>query len=79
MFAASAKSMLDVYKNNKEVLVKENFATLGLGAVVSYLVALIAIKFFINYLQKNGFKVFGWYRIIAGTIVLVLLQKGIIQ
>lgn len=79
MFAASAKSMLDVYKNNKEVLVKENFATLGLGAIVSYIVALIAIKFFIEYLQKHGFKIFGWYRIIVGIVVLIMLQKGIIK
>ena len=79
MFAASAKSLLDVYKNNKEVLVKENFTTLGLGAIVSYIVALIAIKFFINYLQKHGFKIFGWYRIVLGIIVMVLLQIGIIK
>jgi undecaprenyl-diphosphatase len=79
MFAASAKSMLDVYKDHREVLVKENFATLGIGAVVSYIIALLAIKFFIEYLQKHGFKIFGWYRIVAGAIVLVLLQQGIIK
>ncbi len=79
MFAASAKSMLDVYKDHREVLVKENFATLGIGAVVSYIVALLAIKFFIEYLQKHGFKIFGWYRIVAGAIVLILLQQGIIK
>ncbi len=79
MFAASAKSMLDVYQDHREVLVKENFATLGIGAVVSYIVALLAIKFFIGYLQKHGFKIFGWYRIVAGAIVLILLQQGIIK
>jgi undecaprenyl-diphosphatase len=79
MFAASAKSMLDVYKDHREVLVKENFATLGIGAIVSYIVALLAIKFFIGYLQKHGFKIFGWYRLVAGAIVLILLQQGIIK
>jgi len=79
MFAASAKSMLDVYKDHREVLVKENFTTLGIGAVISYIVALLAIKFFIEYLQKHGFKIFGWYRIVAGAIVLILLQQGIIK
>ena len=79
MFAASAKSMLDVYKEHKEVLVRENFATLGIGGIVSYIVALLAIKFFIGYLQKHGFKIFGWYRIAAGAIVLILLQQGIIK
>ena len=73
MFAASAKSFLDVYKDHPEVLVKDNFAILGLGALVAYVVALIAVKFFIGYLQKNGFKMFGWYRIVAGIIVLVLI------
>jgi undecaprenyl-diphosphatase len=79
MFAASAKSLLDVYKEHKEVLVKDNFTTLGIGAVMAYVVALLAIKFFIGYLQKNGFKVFGWYRIVAGIIVLILLQQNIIK
>ena len=73
MVAASAKSFLDVYKEHPEVLVKDNFATLGIGALVAYAVALIAVKFFIGYLQKNGFKMFGWYRIVAGIIVLVLI------
>jgi undecaprenyl-diphosphatase len=78
MFAASAKSMLDVYQDSPEVLVSSNFATLGIGAVVAYIVALLSIKFLISYLQKNGFKIFGYYRIVAGCIVLVLLYKGII-
>lgn len=79
MFAASTKSFLDVYKEHKEVLVKENLATLGIGAVVSYIVALLAIKFFIGYVQKNGFKIFGWYRIVAGIIVMILLWQGVIK
>ena len=79
MFAERAKRRGDVYKDHREVLVKENFATLGIGAVVSYIIALLAIKFFIGYLQKHGFKIFGWYRIVAGAIVLVLLQQGIIK
>ncbi|MFY8128703.1 MAG: undecaprenyl-diphosphate phosphatase [Chitinophagaceae bacterium] len=76
MFAASAKSFLDVYKDAPEVLVKENFVTLGVGAIVSYFVALAAIKFFISYVQKNGFKIFGWYRIIVGLAVMICLYMG---
>lgn len=79
MFAASAKSMLDVYKDHPEVLVKDNFVTLGIGAVVSYIVALLAIKFFISYLQKHGFKVFGWYRIVLGIVVLTLIYTNTIH
>ncbi|MBC7652553.1 MAG: undecaprenyl-diphosphate phosphatase [Deinococcales bacterium] len=78
MFAASAKSLLDVYQDNPEVLVSDNFATLGIGAVVAYLIALLSIKFLISYLQKNGFKVFGYYRIVLGIVVLILLYNGVI-
>lgn len=78
MLAASVKTMYDVYKETPEVLVASNLKTLGIGAVVSYIVALLAIKFFIGYLQKNGFKIFGWYRIIAGFTVLFLLWQKII-
>jgi len=79
MLAASAKSFLDVYKEHPEVLVKDNFITLGLGAVIAYIVALLAVRFFIDYLQKHGFKVFGWYRIALGITVLILLSRGIIK
>ena len=79
MLAASAKSFLDVYKDHKEVLVKDNFITLGIGAVIAYIVALLAVKFFIGYLQKHGFKIFGWYRMVIGITVLILIQQGIIK
>jgi undecaprenyl-diphosphatase len=48
------------------------------GNIVAFVVALLAIKFFIGFLQKYGFKVFGYYRIIAGIIFLILIWKGII-
>lgn len=79
MFAASSKSLLDVYQDNPEVLIPENFALLGLGAVVSYIVALLAIKYFIGFVSKNGFKIFGYYRIAAGLLLLVLLYQGVIK
>ena len=55
-----------------------NLLIFVLGCVISYIVALLAIKFFISYLQKNGFKIFGYYRIALGIIVLGLLYNGII-
>ena len=79
MFAASAKSFWDVYKTNPEVLNSDNMMTLGAGAIVSFIVALIAIKFFIEYVQKNGFKLFGWYRIVLGIVMLVLIWKGVVK
>jgi undecaprenyl-diphosphatase len=52
---------------------KENLLTFGIGTVVSFIVAMIAIKSFITFLQKHGFRVFGIYRIIAGFIMLFVL------
>jgi undecaprenyl-diphosphatase len=46
---------------------------------MAFIVAIIAIRFFINYLKVYGFKVFGWYRIIAGIILLILLLTGTIK
>ena len=79
MIAASVKSFFDVYKKSPEVLTMDNLTKLGIGSIIAFIVALIAVKFFITYLQKHGFKVFGWYRIVLGIIVLVLVSKGIIK
>jgi undecaprenyl-diphosphatase len=73
MFAASAKSFLDVYKDNPEVLIKDNLMVLMVGGVVAFIVSLLAIKFFISYVQKYGFRLFGWYRIVLGVICLVTI------
>ena len=57
----------------------ENTLSFIVGNVVAFVVALFAIRVFINYLKIYGFKVFGVYRIIAGIILLILLFTGIIQ
>ncbi|MEE6188252.1 undecaprenyl-diphosphate phosphatase [Niabella digestorum] len=57
---------------------QDNTIAFIIGNVVAFVVSIIAIKFFINYLKKYGFKIFGWYRIIAGVILLVLIYQGII-
>jgi len=51
--------------------------TLMLGNVVAFAVGMAAIKFFISFLTKYGFKAFGWYRIIVGGLILVLLWQGV--
>lgn len=53
-----------------------NLAMLLLGSLVAFLVAVAAIKFFISYVTKYGFVAFGWYRIIIGSLILVLLACG---
>ena len=78
MMAATAKSLLDVYQEYPEVMNTDNLQTLLVGSVVAFIVALMAIKLFITYLQKNGFRMFGWYRIIAGTLMIGLILAGYI-
>ena len=73
MLAASAKSTLDVFKTNPEVFAKDNLILLLIGAVVAFLVALVTVQFFIKIVQKKGFALFGWYRIVLGTTILALL------
>ena len=77
MFAASVKSFYDLYKAHPDVINTSNMGTLGIGSLVSFIVALIAVRFFIRYLQKHGFKVFGYYRIVVGIIMLILLFSKI--
>lgn len=57
----------------------QNMVSLAVGCIVSFIVALLAIKFFIGYVQKHGFKLFGYYRIVLGIIVLVLIYNGTIH
>ena len=73
MFAASAKSMLDVFQEGEYTFVSADLVTLLVGCVISFIVAFLAVKFFIEILQKFGFKFFGFYRIILGSIILILL------
>lgn len=49
------------------------------GNIVAFVVAMIAIKFFIGFLQRYGFRLFGWYRIIAGILLLILIFSGVIH
>jgi undecaprenyl-diphosphatase len=50
-----------------------------IGNVVAFVVAMLAIKFFIGFLQKHGFRLFGWYRIVAGIILLILFMTGYLK
>lgn len=78
MLAATVKSLYDMYKEKPEVLNTDNLSTLLLGCGIAFVVALAAIKFFIGFLQKYGFKLFGWYRIIVGLALLILFYFKVI-
>ena len=76
MLAATVKSLYDVYKDTPEVLGSGNLNILIMGSVIAFIVAILAIKFFIGYLQKHGFRLFGWYRIALGIVLLFLIFLG---
>ena len=77
MIAATAYKLLKLLtsENGMQVL-QDNLLTLIVGNVVAFIVALLAIKFFISFVTKYGFKAFGYYRIIVGGIIIVLMLLG---
>jgi undecaprenyl-diphosphatase len=78
MLAASVKSLWDVHKEHPDVLSKDNASLLLISGIVTFFVSIIVIRFFIGFLQKHGFKVWGYYRIVVGLVMLFLLWRGIL-
>ena len=76
MFAATVYKMYKLFKEGGTEIIMDNMVVLIVGNVVAFIVAMLAIKFFISYVQKYGFKAFGWYRIIVGGLILVWLLMG---
>jgi undecaprenyl-diphosphatase len=76
MFAATVFSMYEFFDEGGS-FGKDEITALIIGNVVAFIVAMIAIKSFINFLTKHGFAVFGYYRIIVGAIILILYYLGI--
>ncbi|HEY2583361.1 MAG TPA: undecaprenyl-diphosphate phosphatase [Mucilaginibacter sp.] len=74
MFGATVKDLWDFNKNNTLAApqLHDDIKYLIIGSVIAFIVALLAIKSFITFLQTKGFKVFGVYRIIAGIIIIIL-------
>lgn len=75
MFAATAKELWD----HKELLLdqRDNWGKLLLGNAVAFVVAMAAIRFFIGFLTKYGFRAFGYYRIVVGAVLLLLIYLGV--
>ena len=77
MLAATMFKMIGLFTDESSAQVlKENLDILLVGNVVAFIVAMLAIKFFINFVTKYGFKAFGWYRIIIGGVILAMLWTG---
>jgi undecaprenyl-diphosphatase len=78
MAAASGYKLLKLLlEDDTRQLLVDNINTLIIGNIVAFIVAMLAIKFFIGFLTKYGFKAFGWYRIVAGAVIIVLLYAGV--
>jgi len=75
MFGATSKKLYDFYKDGF-VISGDQINLLIIGNVVAFIVAMLAIRYFITFLQTKGFRIFGWYRIIVGGIILLLLVSG---
>ncbi len=76
MLGATVYKIYDLIKDYGVEIITDNLTTLLVGNVVAFIVAMLAIKFFISFVTKYGFKAFGWYRIIVGGLILVLLLMG---
>ncbi len=80
MAAATGYKLLKAWKENPELITNtDNLIVLGIGNLVAFIVALLAIKFFIGFLQKHGFRLFGWYRVIMGAVLLGLVLTGYLK
>jgi undecaprenyl-diphosphatase len=80
MAAATGYKLLKAWMDNPEMLMdSHNIKALVIGNIVGFIVAILAIKFFIGFVQKFGFRYFGWYRIVAGITILILLATGVMH
>ena len=78
MAAATGLDVLEVlFDGEVNWATPSNLWLLLLGCVVAFIVALLAMKWFVAFLTKYGFKAFGWYRILVGGLILALLVMGI--
>ncbi|MEP7236865.1 MAG: undecaprenyl-diphosphate phosphatase [Ferruginibacter sp.] len=78
MLAATGYKLFKYYKDYGGFSGNE-IKQLAIGNAVAFIVALLAIRFFIGFLKKHGFKIWGYYRIIVGIALLILIYTGYIK
>jgi undecaprenyl-diphosphatase len=76
MLGATLKKTMDYFQKH-DAITADQINLLILGNIVAFIVAALVIKGFIAFLNKHGFRIFGWYRIIVGSAILLLLVLGI--
>ena len=77
MFGASAYKLYKGFKEHPDMFSSDHVQILLIGNIVAFIVAMLAIRFFIGYLSRKGFRLFGWYRIVLGAVLLALMAAGI--
>lgn len=93
MLGAALKEVYDLMKHGTDITLADgtvqhltgtqvltadgHLTTLLLGSFIAFVVALMAVKYFIHYIARYGFRAFGWYRIIVGAVILVLPLFGV--
>lgn len=76
MFAATVYKMAKLFMDGGMEIIVNNMNTLIVGNIVAFVIAMLAIKFFISFVTKYGFSAFGWYRIIVGGVILIMSCLG---
>ena len=76
MAGATLLDLLDMFKEGTSWATSNNIMLLIVGCVIAFVVAMLAMRWFVGFLTKYGFKFFGWYRIVIGAIILILLLTG---
>ncbi|HPD87347.1 MAG TPA: undecaprenyl-diphosphate phosphatase, partial [Proteiniphilum sp.] len=78
MAAAAGYKLYQLLKDPVQMdMLSDHILLLIIGNLVAFLVAMLAIRFFIDFLTRYGFKAFGYYRIIVGGILLILMVAGV--
>ncbi len=77
MAGATLLDLIDMFKEDTTWATADNMVVLAVGCVVAFVVALLAMKWFVGFISKYGFKAFGWYRIVVGLVIIVMLMSGV--
>ena len=65
-----------MFKEGTSWATSNNIMLLIVGCVIAFVVAILAMRWFVGFLTRYGFRAFGWYRIIVGGVIIVLLALG---
>lgn len=76
MAGATLLDLIDMFKEDASWVTSHNILMLVVGCVIAFVVAILAMEWFVGFLTKYGFKLFGWYRIVVGAAILLMLMMG---